>query len=339
MRFSLSTVYSTVLFSNVLLILVAVLMRNEHLMHKIGYRIVAAIWGLTIFRLLLPLEFPFTVSCKLPSVLSTLADRIPHTLFRAAGLEISLGALIGLLWITGIFYRLLHFVAEYVQMRRYIAVYGHDISADSRYAAILSQVCREKKRKNRFRIIEVQAIRSPMLYGLLSPRILMPAGLHLSDTDLYYVFCHETTHYFQHDILLKMLIRFLSALYWWNPACSILKQQTDILFEMRVDAAVTHADAHAVSQYLRCLIHIAEFSPAEPSLTCSVPIALISSDSSALEKRFLLLTSKSPKAPGPLRAGVLLLSLFLFLSSYLCSFEVSSAPTGVTQTSTEMSLE
>lgn len=321
MRFSFSTVYTTVLFSNVLLLLVMVLMHSEAIMHKIGYRLLAAISCLTIFRLLMPLGFPFTFSLKLPSVLSTLIGKIPHTVFRTAGLEISLEALFCLLWIAGIFFQILRFTAECVQMHRYIAIYGHDVSKDSRYAAILSQVCLEKNQKNCFHIVEVQTIRSPMLYGLFSPCILMPAGLDLSDTDLYYVFCHETTHYFQHDILLKYLTRFLSILYWWNPACHILKRLIYFLLEMRVDAAVTNADPHAVSQYLRCLIHIAEFSPAEPPLPCSIAITLISSDSSALEKRFLLLTTKSQKAPGPLHIGIFLLTLFLFCSSYLCTFE------------------
>ena len=58
-RFSLSSVLMTVLVSNLLLIVISLLFRNEKILARIGFRLTAMFCIITLIRLLLPLELPF----------------------------------------------------------------------------------------------------------------------------------------------------------------------------------------------------------------------------------------------------------------------------------------
>ena len=58
-HFSLSSVLMTVLVSNLLLVLISLLFRNEDVLAKIGFRLTAIFCIITLIRLVLPLELPF----------------------------------------------------------------------------------------------------------------------------------------------------------------------------------------------------------------------------------------------------------------------------------------
>ena len=69
-HFSLSSVLMTVLVSNLLLVLISLLFRNEDVLAKIGFRLTAIFCIITLIRLVLPLELPFAKTVILPKVLS-----------------------------------------------------------------------------------------------------------------------------------------------------------------------------------------------------------------------------------------------------------------------------
>jgi bla regulator protein BlaR1 len=66
---------------------------------------------------------------------------------------------------------------------------------------------------------QVEGIRSPLLYGGVRPRLLLPATLvgQLSDGELEHVFCHELTHDLRRDIWANWMATALSLVHWFNP--------------------------------------------------------------------------------------------------------------------------
>lgn len=58
---------------------------------------------------------------------------------------------------------------------------------------------------------------SPAVYGVLRPRIILPASWR--DRDLELILLHEQTHIRRADNLWRMLAFFLAAAHWFNPLC------------------------------------------------------------------------------------------------------------------------
>lgn len=77
-HFSFSSVLMTFLVSNLLLVVISLLFRNENILAKLGFRLTAIFCIITLIRLLLPLELPFTKTVILPKALSEVLFAIRH---------------------------------------------------------------------------------------------------------------------------------------------------------------------------------------------------------------------------------------------------------------------
>lgn len=86
-HFSFSSVLMTILVSNLLLIVISLLFRDEDVLAKIGFRLTAMFCIITLIRFLFPYELPFTKTVILPPVLSNILFvlRHRHNIFRDFG--------------------------------------------------------------------------------------------------------------------------------------------------------------------------------------------------------------------------------------------------------------
>jgi beta-lactamase regulating signal transducer with metallopeptidase domain len=68
-------------------------------------------------------------------------------------------------------------------------------------------------------LIETRAVESPVLYGFLRPRLLLPSGLSkkFSDAEMRHIFLHELGHLKRGDIQLNWITTLLLVLHWFNP--------------------------------------------------------------------------------------------------------------------------
>lgn len=324
-NFSLATVYTTILTSNLLLIIIACIMRSEKFLFRVGYKLLTIISLFTLLRLLLPLEFPFTVTRVLPKYISFVIFYIRHPFVTLMELPISSWTILLLIWLLGIIINLFTFYKQLVAVNNYITTYGIDITAKEQYSYILNKICTTPNIKKRIRVILLKDINSPMLYGLISPMILLPDTMTLSEEELYYIFNHEIAHYQHHDILLKYIIKGVSIIYWWNPACYFLSKETDMLLEMNVDASVA-ANPKTAAQYLRCLLHIAELSQTETSFYSPLPIGFCQDEKGTLTKRFQMLINKSKKKNAVVNTLIFMTTLFVYFFSYMFIYEAGYVP-------------
>ena len=63
------------------------------------------------------------------------------------------------------------------------------------------------------------SITSPLLYGMVSPKILLPEKLTntLSHSEIKHVFLHELAHYKRNDIQIAWMTTLLQIVHWFNP--------------------------------------------------------------------------------------------------------------------------
>lgn len=92
----------------------------------------------------------------------------------------------------------------------------------------------------RFRVYTSSMAASPMVYGLFSPKIVLPAQQY-SETQYEYILLHEWMHIRRKDLWKKALMLAAAALHWYNPACWLMLALFNRDIELACDADVLQA--------------------------------------------------------------------------------------------------
>src|SRR5665648_811285 len=68
-------------------------------------------------------------------------------------------------------------------------------------------------------IICMNGIDTPCLYGIVSPKLLLPKSLvnRLNNENMRHIFIHELSHYKRNDILINWLAVAAQIVHWFNP--------------------------------------------------------------------------------------------------------------------------
>lgn len=316
MAFTFSTVYMTVLISNLLLILMFLCFRNTRILINAGYQLLAFFVIFISLRFILPFEFPFTKNLLLPGWLSMVVSQIRHPLFHLGNTEVSVWTFLLLIWGAGIIIHLARYIKLTKNIKHQIFSNALEITSEQPYASVLQQICDKCNRKNTFRVLKVTGISTPMLYGIRHPYILIPDNFTLSGDDLYYTLVHETSHHFHRDLLLKQIVKLITILYWWNPLCYLLNHQINTVLEMRIDHKAASSNKATILAYLNCLLHLAEQSNSLHRQMGLSTMHLLPEHQNALTMRFQLLTHQKK------RLSITLTSLVLFIATYISSYLV-----------------
>lgn len=90
---------------------------------------------------------------------------------------------------------------------------------DKRVAFILNDCLEKLHIKTKLEVKSVSSIKTPCIYGLITPKLLLPKGISesLNDKELKYIFIHELIHLKRKDMLINWLLLVLGAVYWFNP--------------------------------------------------------------------------------------------------------------------------
>lgn len=214
LNFSFSTVLMALLTSSVLVGLIAIVFHNDNTLACAGYKLLGVFVGLTVLRLILPFEFPFTKNINFSSSLSKIVTLFRKPQIQVVHTTISFWNLFEIIWIIGIIFNVIRHINQHCRAQDYILKYGHNRTNDIKYKTILDSICIQHNRKNDFRVMELPNMNIPIIYGLKNPCIILPDNLSISEEQLYYVFCHEAMHHFHHDFLIKSIIRFFAIVYW-----------------------------------------------------------------------------------------------------------------------------
>ncbi len=74
---------------------------------------------------------------------------------------------------------------------------------------------REVSRNEKSRIVEMDGLDTPFLWGVLKPVIYLPAGMEKEEQR--YVAAHENYHRQRKDHIVKIIVFVITALHWFNP--------------------------------------------------------------------------------------------------------------------------
>ncbi|MCL5040014.1 MAG: hypothetical protein M1299_09370 [Firmicutes bacterium] len=125
-------------------------------------------------------------------------------------------------------------------------------------------------------LLETDALHSPVLYGVVRPRLLVPADLarKLNTEQLRHVFLHELAHLKRHDVALNLLTTGLQVVHWFNPIISygFYRMQEDQ--ELSCDALVlARLQPERIREYGQTIISLLELTSQPPQLPGLVGIS------------------------------------------------------------------
>lgn len=216
--------------------------------------------------------------------------------------QITTWQLVGMLYLAGAAVSLGLRLRSHGRFLRAVRRWGRPMENPTCHAALREAcwslgICREVT------LLHAPCVDSPMLTGLLRPRILLP-NIDLPEEELSLVLRHELTHLVHGDLWGRLLLLLACTLHWFNPLLPLLARQLTLRSELACDAAVMRGmDVDTRLYYGETIIHSLRTTPTT-TLTTEYYGGLQS-----MKKRIWSLFDLRRK-----RLGVAALSLLLCLS-------------------------
>lgn len=223
MRLSVSSLF----ISLIIVLCLTIILTFQLKIERIGkYNSLILVYFFIFCRLLLPFEWSWT---------KTIPSRVIMPAFQnffAIEIQgISIGYVLLLIWFIGFIISIFFLIKEIIGINNYSKRTEHKKSTGQLDFSFVNKVYRE-------RIYSNSTIDSPILVNVLRPMILIP-NIEYSKQELKYIILHEIQHIKNKDLIVKLFLEVLTAIYWWFPPIYFLKNQLSFLMELRVDNQVT----------------------------------------------------------------------------------------------------
>lgn len=224
MNLSFKTLFISIVLSAPFILLLHILMKKISDKSFISARVLNLISLLIFFRILLPFEYPYTLTIYskviFPFVRDLFLTEIP--LFNMSGMEF-----LCIIWALGSFYKFIRLIREYLTLKK-LLTYNF---SDDHFMNLMPLAYQQ----HNVRVLE--SIKSPCVVGIIKPTIILP-NTFFTEKELEYIFQHEYLHISRMDLLLKGIYELLVIIYWWNPLMYIFRQQFSTTIELGVDEAL-----------------------------------------------------------------------------------------------------
>ena len=238
MSISLYSVLTTFLWFNVFVLLLCVLRWKGKIL--LGYQLfpLLLLIGLSVVRLLVPVEPFFALEVESTRVLPFLQDRSRVEVAAIGGRSVTVASLV-ILALSAVSLALL--VRLFFLLHQKSSRLRQGARADDpRLLAIFQRVKAEAPSRRQCRLYVSDQCPGPCVFGVVRSHVLIPRELcALGDRDLYYVLKHEWRHHLEYDVAVKLLIECLCCLLWWDPLVYLLRYNLNQTLELKCDAKVT----------------------------------------------------------------------------------------------------
>lgn len=259
-------------FSGAILILVIVVIRALAI-NKLPKKTFLALWGIALFRLLIPFTVPASFSVyslmKYFAPTHSLSEEIskgnmePIIPFRNVAAiptapvdekiqnSISLWVII---WLSGMLICAVVFTVSYFKCRK---EFKTSLPVRNEYT---QKWINEHQILRTIEIRQSDRISTPLTYGVFHPVILLPKTVDRTDRkSLGYILAHEYVHIRRFDTVTKLIATFALCLHWFNPGVWVMYVLSNRDIELSCDEAVIRLFGESTrSSYAMAIIQMAE---------------------------------------------------------------------------------
>jgi beta-lactamase regulating signal transducer with metallopeptidase domain len=143
------------------------------------------------------------------------------------------------LWALGTLFFLLRLIAQNLRFRQRLASLPV-ATGDVYYRPLRRAAASLNMPHQTLPLLEGPEIKSPCIYGLFRPSLLLPSDLHhrLKEEELECVFLHELAHIKRRDPIINGIINLLLCVHWFNPVVWVAIRQIQADRELATDARV-----------------------------------------------------------------------------------------------------
>lgn len=258
-----------------------ILLAKAALRERLAVRWHYYLWVVLLVRLVLPVSIRSRVSIFNLLELAFASERLAGMFRSSAYLRVT--ALLPFVWVGGV--AVVGGVVVWRSFRLWRTVKRERPVTDSAMLDLLEDCKMQMGVQTIVGVIVTNRVKSPVLFGYVRPRVLLPEGLveHLGLDELQYVFMHELAHLRRRDVYFGWLIALLQVLHWPNPLVWYAFRRMRVDRELACDSLVVSTmGADESPRYGRTIVNLFErFSQVSyvPSITG------ILEDGSQLERR------------------------------------------------------
>lgn len=273
---------------------------------------------LTVARLVLPLELPHTQVLRSNMVFPAVQDYLAAPTFGTG--TITHAAFLLLAWGVG---SVLMGIQLGCQLRRdRLTVAALPTAPAPGVQRHLDKLLRRRGKSRAVTLLVSPALTTPLLTGLLRPVILLPPeAAALPRQELEHILIHELTHLSNGDLWVKLLVRLLGCLMWWNPGVYLLRKDLDETLEYQCDLTATRdLSGEGQTQYLQTLLTVLRQGKAQQEekvpeqALCTYFVDIFQEE--VLKRRFHLVLDQRERPQRVHQAVFIAAVLVLFFFSY-----------------------
>lgn len=244
-----------------LLILVVLIFRTVT-MNRVPKSVILVLWAVVLIRLWFPVMITLPENVPAETGFLNIAQMVQRVVQTSAPImnitreHLWLPTLLTTIWIFGAILLLCGFLTLYI----FHLVYLRD-AIPLKDNGQIDGFLRNQKLHRKIKVFKSDKIKSPLSYGLIRPRILLPSNMDLSDQEtLQFVLQHEIFHIKSIDVLWKAIVNFTACVYWFNPTIWVYLFCVNRDFEISCDEHVLHNNGvHSRAQYANTLVKMAQF--------------------------------------------------------------------------------
>ena len=198
---------------------IATLLLKKLLGQRLSANLHLWLWFPAILRFLMP---------YIPSTPLSVYNYIPHTITVNGALPVVESALqlhlVPALWLLGAAGSVLFAAVSYLRFVKSLVLTE---CSSEKLKTIATECAKKCKLKRAPQTVCCRNAISPMVVGLLSPKLVLPIPVmnQLSDEQIEIVFLHEYTHLARKDALCNLCLQMLICLHWFNPFAYLMRKK------------------------------------------------------------------------------------------------------------------
>ncbi|OAA94437.1 M56 family metallopeptidase [Clostridium coskatii] len=203
------------------------------------------------------------------------------------------------IWYVGFILGMIYMLMSYVTCLKKVSKY--ESIRDKRIIDILKKCKNNMNIKKNINVVQGIDIKSPAIFGMIAPKILMPLTVIkcMNDNDIKNIFLHELSHYKKKDIFVNYVIGITRVIYWFNPIIWYFTNEMKKDMELSCDSiALNYIESEKTKEYGYTMIDLIKYSKFVKKSRVSMAVG-ISVDAKYMAKRISMIKKFeriSPKA-------------------------------------------
>ncbi|WP_027400350.1 M56 family metallopeptidase [Anaerovorax odorimutans] len=168
----------------------------------------------------------------------SLSNSVENNIIKESFIQNSfdIGFLFFIIWFLGVCSFTIYYIIQYyrflINLKNNCILLSDDIIKSIRLDCLP-----EKVQKKPLKIYQNSLVLTPMIVGIINPRIIIPKRNYDKET-LTIIIEHETIHFLRKDLWWKLLCIFSKILHWYNPLIYIMSHSLDQDIELCCDLQV-----------------------------------------------------------------------------------------------------